>query len=147
MLYSTCGLRGNKADLFDRIDRMLGQGSLLANAAPAQGVAREWSPAVDVREEEGRFVLYLDLPGVDPKDIDVSADAGVLSVRGERVKQEGQDNGYRRSERVSGRFERRFSLPEGTNTDGIEARGRHGVLEVIVPKQPALQPKRIDVTH
>ena len=133
MLYSTRG-------------SLFGQRGLVPDTAFACGTVRRWVPAADVREEDGGFVLYIDVPGVDPKDIDVTADAGVLTVSGERTKV-GQDNGYRRSERISGRFERRFSLPEGTDADAIEARGRHGVLEVIVPKRPDVQPKRIEVTH
>ena len=105
-----------------------------------------WIPSVDVREEDSRFVVYADLPGVDAKDIEITAEKGVLTLRGERksgTKNEG--NGFERVERVAGSFLRRFTLPEDANADGISARHVNGVLEVTIPKQQQVQPKRISV--
>ena len=109
----------------------------------------EWVPAVDIREEESRFVLRADLPGVEPKDIEVTMDDGVLTLRGKReLEQREEREGYRRVERVSGQFFRRFTLPDTADSDAISARSQQGVLEVIIPKQPKLQPRRITVeTH
>ena len=105
-----------------------------------------WVPRVDIHEEKDRFVVLADVPGVDPKDIDITAENGVLTVRGERrsEKREGE-NGYERVERVSGAFLRRFTLPEGANTESIKAKQTNGVLEVTIPKTPAVQPRRISI--
>jgi HSP20 family protein len=105
-----------------------------------------WIPSVDVREEDSRFVVYADLPGVEAKDIEITAEKGVLTLRGERkseTKTEG--TGFERVERVAGSFLRRFTLPETANADGISARHVNGVLEVTIPKQEQVQPKRVTV--
>jgi HSP20 family protein len=105
-----------------------------------------WVPRVDVHEEKDRFVVLADVPGVDPKDIDITAENGVLTVRGERRSEKRQtENGYERVERVSGAFLRRFTLPEGANTEAIKAKQTNGVLEVTIPKTPAVQPRRISI--
>jgi HSP20 family protein len=103
-------------------------------------------PRVDIHEEKDRFVVLADVPGVDPKDIDITAENGVLTVRGERkVEKRETENGYERIERVAGTFLRRFTLPEGANTEQIKAKQTNGVLEVTIPKTPAVQPRRISV--
>jgi HSP20 family protein len=105
-----------------------------------------WVPRVDIHEEKDRFVVLADVPGVDPKDIDITAENGVLTVRGERRAEKREtENGYERVERVSGAFLRRFTLPEGANTDSIKAKQTNGVLEVTIPKTPAVQPRRISI--
>src|SRR5262245_50610777 len=106
----------------------------------------DWQPAVDVHEEPERFVVRADVPGVDPKDIDVTAEKGVLTVRGER-KSEKRENGkgYERIERSVGSFVRRFTLPETANTEAIKAKQVNGVLEIIIPKQAQVQPRRISI--
>ncbi|MDX1516323.1 MAG: Hsp20/alpha crystallin family protein [Woeseiaceae bacterium] len=105
-----------------------------------------WVPAVDIVEEKDRFVLRADVPGVDPNDIEISMDAGALTVAGERRSEnvsEGQ--GFHRVERVSGRFFRRFNLPDTADADGIKAKSSNGILEVTIPKRPEVQARRIAV--
>jgi HSP20 family protein len=105
-----------------------------------------WVPRVDIHEEKDRFVVLADVPGVEPKDIDITAENGVLTVRGERRAEKREtENGYERVERVSGAFLRRFTLPEGANTESIKAKQTNGVLEVTIPKTPAVQPRRISI--
>jgi HSP20 family protein len=105
-------------------------------------------PAVDVHEEKDRFVVQADLPGVKPDDIEVTAEKGILTLRGER-KSEKRDNseGYERLERVTGSFTRRFALPENVQADAIKAKFNHGVLEVSIPKQPVVAAKRVQIEH
>lgn len=106
----------------------------------------DWIPAVDIVEETDRFVLRADVPGVDPADIDVSMDAGTLTVSGQRHEESHSEQaGLQRVERVSGRFYRRFSLPETADAEGIKAHSRNGILEVTIPKLPAVQSRRISV--
>ena len=112
-------------------------------------VTSRWTPAVDVKETAEQFVITADIPGVEPKDIEVTMEDGVLTIKGERkleARSEG-DNGYRRVERAYGSFYRRFTLPDTADAEAISASGKHGVLEVVIPKRAALQPKRIAVSH
>ena len=109
-------------------------------------VTAQWVPRVDIKEEANRFVILADLPGVDPTTIEVDMDKGVLSIKGER-KAEAKAEGERwsRNERAHGVFYRRFALPDSANPDGIEATGKHGVLEISIPKRPEASPRRIYV--
>ena len=109
-----------------------------------------WTPAVDIHEETGRFVVRADLPGVAPADINVTAEQGVLTLRGGRsVQTSGEKpdgNGhYSRVERVSGKFVRSFTLPENVATDQITAQFKDGVLELAIPKVAKTEPRRIEV--
>ena len=103
-------------------------------------------PAVDIKEEKDRFVIYADLPGVDPKDIEITMDQGVLTLKGERSEETKEEReGYKRVERVSGSFYRRFSLPDTADFDHIEAKGKNGVLEITLPKHEKVQARKITV--
>jgi HSP20 family protein len=106
----------------------------------------DWAPAVDIREEDSRFILRADLPGVEPQDIEVTMEDGVLTLRGKRELEHREEReGYRRVERASGQFFRRFTLPDTADASGITAKSSQGVLEVSIPKQAKLQPRRIAV--
>lgn len=110
-----------------------------------RGVA-DWVPAVDIVEEKDRFVLRADVPGVNPDDIDVSMDKGVLSVAGQRHEERSEDvNGGQRLERLTGSFYRRFTLPEIANAEEISATSENGILEVVIPKQAQVESRRIVV--
>jgi HSP20 family protein len=106
----------------------------------------DWVPAVDIVEEKDRFVMRADVPGVDAEDIDISMENGVLSVSGERRLESDDDtNGVRRIERISGKFFRRFTLPETANAEEISAKSQNGILEVVIPKQAKVQARKITV--
>lgn len=106
-----------------------------------------WAPAVDIKEEDNRFVLKADIPGVEPKDIEVTMADGVLTIKGERKHEsEEEANGYKRVERSYGTFYRRFSLPDTADAESISAKGKDGVLEVVIPKHDKVQPRRITVS-
>ncbi len=105
-----------------------------------------WSPAVDIHEEARQFVVRADLPGVKPADIEITAEKGVLALRGSRAfEQRGDDGHYSRVERVSGKFVRSFTLPENVQTDAIKAQFKDGVLELTIPKVAKAEPRRIEV--
>jgi len=109
-------------------------------------VTSDWAPAVDIKEEEKRFVIHADIPGVEPQDIEVHMENGMLTIKGERNTQTEQDReGYKRVERVHGSFYRRFSLPDTADAEKISAKSNNGVLEVVIPKQEKVQPRRISV--
>ena len=106
----------------------------------------DWVPAIDVKEEENRYLIRADLPGVEAEDLDITMDNGVLTLQGKRdTRTEAETAGLRRVERVSGRFSRRFNLPETADSTGISADYRQGVLEISIPKQPEAQPQRIQI--
>ncbi|MCK9637211.1 MAG: Hsp20/alpha crystallin family protein [Methylobacter tundripaludum] len=106
----------------------------------------EWAPAVDIKEEADKFVIHADIPGVKPEDIEVSMEAGVLTVKGQKETEvKTEKEGYKRIERTSGSFYRRFSLPDSADGDAINAKCKLGVLEIIIPKREAIKPKRINV--
>jgi HSP20 family protein len=109
-------------------------------------VTSQWAPRVDIREEDERFIIFADIPGVDPKDIEIHMDKGILTIKGERKVETREDRDrYSRVERAQGVFHRRFALPDSANGDGITATGRHGVLEISIPKRPETKPRRIQV--
>ena len=120
------------------IDRALGE--------TADGASVSWIPHVDIHEEAERFVVAADLPGVDGKDIEITADKGVLTIKGERrSEKKSSADGFERVERASGSFLRRFTLPESADAEAIKATHVNGVLEVAIPKRPQEQPRRIAV--
>jgi HSP20 family protein len=122
------------------IDRLFGAPQTTATDTGA------WLPPVDIQELENQFVLSVDLPGVDPKAVEITSDKGVLTIRGKRDDSRGESReGYRRIERSHGEFQRRFSLPDSADVQNIQAKATHGVLEVIVPKLAQVQPHRITV--
>jgi HSP20 family protein len=105
-----------------------------------------WAPAVDIHEEAQRFLVRADLPGVKPADIEITAEKGVLTIKGERKSESKKtEAGYERVERVAGSFLRRFTLPDTAQADAITAKQANGVLEVSIPKQAQVQPKRVEV--
>jgi HSP20 family protein len=112
----------------------------------ADGASVSWIPHVDIHEEAERFVVVADVPGVDGKDIDITADKGVLTIKGERrAEKQSSKDGYQRVERATGTFLRRFTLPESADAEAIKATHVNGVLEVTIPKRPQEQPRRIEV--
>ena len=124
-------------------DRLLQQN---APVSDEQQSVTDWVPAVDIREEDTQFVLHADLPGIEPNDIEVTLEKGVLTVRGKRVlATRDEHSGFRRVERVSGTFFRRFTLPDTADSQAVRARFANGVLEVAIPKQAQVMPRRITV--
>jgi len=106
-----------------------------------------WLPSVDLREEDGRFVLRADVPGVALKDIEVSAANDGLTIRCERpARQRMSSDGFEYIERAAGTFLRRFTLPTSVRGEDIKAHYADGVLEIEIPKQPRPEARRIPVT-
>jgi HSP20 family protein len=130
------------AEIRSAFDRFLG-----ADGTDASTVAAStWTPRVDIKEEDARFVILADVAGVDPKDIEITMDKGILSIKGERKPEAVAENGkLTRTERSHGAFDRRFALPDSADAEGIQAAGKHGVLEISIPKRPELAPRRIAV--
>ena len=106
----------------------------------------EWAPSVDIEEHADKYVLHADVPGVDPGAIEITLENGVLTLSGSRekiVEQNGVES--RRIERITGRFLRRFTLPESVDADAVKASGKHGVLQIVIPKREAAKARKIAV--
>lgn len=130
--------------LQDEINRLF---SSWSNNESTSAIA-DWMPNVDINERADSFQLHVDVPGVDPKDVEITLDNGVLTISGERsyVKEDNDENMVRRrSERAYGRFYRRFILPDTVDAEKVKASNRHGVLEITIPKQAKALPRRIKV--
>ncbi|PCJ86849.1 MAG: heat-shock protein Hsp20 [Thiotrichaceae bacterium] len=107
-----------------------------------------WTPSVDISEDDKAFTLLADIPGVNPDNIDISMDKGILTIKGERqsVSTEESEN-LKRVERQSGQFYRRFTLPDSADAEKIEAKSEFGVLTIVIPKQEVAVSRRIEVKH
>jgi len=106
----------------------------------------DWVPAADVEEYDDRFELYVDLPGVAAAAVEITLEAGVLTLAGERNPVRSTDPvATARRERGTGRFHRRFILPDTVDAERVKARGRDGVLEITIPKHARAQPRRIEI--
>jgi HSP20 family protein len=106
-----------------------------------------WSPAVDIKENESEIRLDLELPGLKPEDVELTAENGVLTVRGEKKseRKEGEENRFHLVERTYGSFLRTFQLPQGIDEEQIKAEFEHGLLSIHIPKAALPQPKRIQI--
>jgi HSP20 family protein len=136
----------NMLNQFHRdLERVFGTGREVANGDSTIATSA-WVPAVDIKEESNQFVIEADIPGVDPKEVDVFMENGVLTIKGERkVEKQAEKNGFKRVERLHGNFYRRFSLPETADPEKISATGKNGVLQITIPKREVAQPRRIQI--
>jgi len=135
----------NPLSIFDEMNRMVRN---VFNDDWDLPVYRDsiWNPAVDVKENEGSFVLTADIPGLTKKDVKISINNRVLNLHGERKEEKENDDGkfyYR--ERHIGSFSRSFQLPETVNEDGIQASFRNGVLSIELPKLEESLPKDLEI--
>ncbi len=105
--------------------------------------SRHWLPSVESYAKDGKLEIRVDLPGVDPKEVDISLDGPQLVIRGERKSEREEENGYR--EVRYGSFERRFTVPRGIDAEKAEARYENGVLALTLPLPEAAKAKRITV--
>jgi len=122
-------------------------GSFFNQGFPSRLVADEaWAPAVDIKREEGAYLIEMEVPGFAPDEINVEAHDNVLTVEGERESETDKSEGdYIRRERRYGKFVRRFNLPTGASSDDINAQVKDGVLHVRVQDSEAETPKKINV--
>lgn len=137
--------------LSSTLDRMLSLNRALDGALtgthPAFG-GRIWVPALDVTERKDAYVVTLEVPGVDPKDVDISFEQNVLTVRGTKASALAAGDAELRvyaNERVSGAFERAIRLPEFVDGDKISAHAANGLLEITIPKAQVAQPRKIEI--
>lgn len=131
------------------LDRMLTLNRALDQAFNSVAGSRMWVPALDVAERGDAYVIYVELPGVSPDQVDVSFEQNVLTIRGTKpasfdVSTDGEVRVFA-AERVHGTFERSVRLPEFVDAERIDASFTNGLLTVTVPKAQAAQPRKISV--
>jgi HSP20 family protein len=131
------------AALSERLNRVLSDNPTLARSGETYGA---WMPPVDIFEREDGLVLRAELPGMSRGDIDVSVENGLLTLQGERRREQGFDEeSAHRLERVYGRFTRSFTLPTTVDASKIAATYKDGVLEIVLPKSEASKPKKVQI--
>ena len=138
----------NPWSIFDQLQHEMNRAQSHPQKTQDNGdvVSSDWAPAVDIKEDDDKYILIADIPGVEPKDIDIHMENGILSIKGERNSElKTEHDGFKRIERKHGVFYRRFTMPEGVNADKIEAKSDKGVLTLSIPKQEAIKPRKITV--
>lgn len=135
-------LREDMDQLFQRFARGFGE---LTSIWPHE-TATGWMPSLDVNETETEITVRAELPGVDPKDVDVSLSGNQLTLRGQKSEEkEDRDRDHYYAERRYGSFSRTIQLPTSVDPDKITAEAANGVLTIRLHKDQAQAPKRIDV--
>lgn len=133
---------GFRKDMNDLVQRFFG-GSIAETDA---GLVETWQPRCDVEENDKEFVVKADLPGVDPKEVDISISGNTLIVRGEKKEEkEEKKKNYHRVERFVGEFYRAIDLPSAADAEKITATSTNGTVTITIPKKPGTQPKKIAV--
>ena len=133
--------------LSNRLANIFGRQTAKCDSECGERVAAaSWAPLVDIAEDDKQYLIKLELPEVDKKDLNVTVENGVLTVSGER-KAETEDKSlkYHRVERVYGSFSRSFTVPQDTDASKVTAEFKDGVLRVQLAKSEQARPKSIEV--
>jgi HSP20 family protein len=110
--------------------------------------AQLWVPAMDVAEKADAYLINVELPGVEPNQVEINFEQNVLTIRGTKPSSFDATNGEYRvytAERVTGEFERSVRLPDFVDSERIDASYAHGLLRIVVPKAQAAQPRKIEI--
>jgi HSP20 family protein len=122
------------------------QQGLRRGTGTEEGLGAAWQPPVDVFEDADSMQLQVEVPGVDPKEVEIQVEGNTLTIRGERkLEKEDHRENYQRIERVYGAFSRTFTLPSIVDAEHISAEGKDGVLRVVLPKKAETKPRQIKV--
>lgn len=125
-------------------DEMVGQG--LWRTGDEQSLRGAWVPAINILEKDDSMQITADLPGLNPEDVEVTVEQGVLNIRGERKFEEAAEGEtFHRVERLYGVFERNFTLPNSIDTDKIEAKFNNGVMVLTLPKREESKPRSVKI--
>jgi len=132
--------------LRDRMNRLFEDAVSTARTEEKDMISSSWVPSVDIYEDEKQLVLTAELPGINEKDVDIKIEDNTLSIHGERkLEKETREENYHRIERAYGSFYRSFTLPNHIDQDKIQAEHENGVLRIIMPKKPELQPRKVKI--
>lgn len=137
------------SDLFrSSFNRMLDQtfNEFFAGRPSEDFASRGWVPPVDIRETDEALTLFVELPGLNGDDVEITLENGRLTLRGERkFEKDVNEDSYHRIERSYGAFARSFTLPRNVEADKVKATFKDGVLSIELPKAEAARPRRIDI--
>jgi HSP20 family protein len=127
-----------------RLNRLFGHNDLLE--ADGISTAGDWAPAVDILETDREITIKAELPGIEGKDVSVSLENNVLTLKGERrTEREMYTENYHRMERAYGSFCRSFSIPAFIHEESVTAEFRNGLLTITLPKKASARGKTIEV--
>ena len=131
----------------NRFNRFLGEFPNRMGSGEIHSLAvADWSPEVDISEDEHGYLLKADLPEIKKDDVRITVEDGILNVSGERkTEKEGQKRKFHRMERSFGNFRRSFTLPEDADSTKVTAEFRDGVLKVHLPTTPIARSKAIEI--
>jgi HSP20 family protein len=133
-------------EMQNRMAALLGQRLPLRGGGEEAVTLTEWSPAVDISEDDKEYTIKAELPGMHKDDVRVTVEGGVLSIAGERkAEKEEKNKRYHRTERSYGSFTRSFTLPEGASGEKVTADFKDGILIVHLQKDEKAKPKSIEV--
>jgi len=132
------------ASIQGELNRLFGR--TFAGTEPEPSFAGSWVPPLDVYETPEKLVVTVELPGIDPSDVDVSVENSTLAISGSReFYSDAKEENFHRVERRFGSFQRMLSLPSTANADNIDATFDKGVLTIEVPKKEEAKPKKITI--
>jgi len=130
----------------DRMSRVFNDFWARGQRSDEDSISSSWLPAVDVRESTEALELQAELPGIDPKDVQISVEGSMLTIRGSRnFERAAEGETYHRVERSYGAFERTFTLPANVDSSRIKAVYRLGVLALTLPKREESKPRSIAI--
>ncbi len=132
------------AQLRDQMNRMFDQSISSYGREPVS--ARTWAPPVDITETEDAITLHVEVPGINPEDINIQVEGGTITIKGERkFEKEEKGTQFVRTERTYGLFQRSFTLGLPIKQQEVEATYNDGVLTVMLPKAEEVKPKQVQV--
>jgi HSP20 family protein len=138
------------AGLQERMNRLFEESVRTRGTASGQeedwALGGSWAPPVDIFEQDGNIVLKAEIPGIEPKDVELRVENNVLTIKGERkLENEVKRESYHRVERAYGVFTRQFTLPTTVDAENIKAEYKDGMLKVSLPKREEAKPKQISI--
>lgn len=139
-------LFSNLSDLHQTLERLFepswfDRENWLSNVAGSN-----WTPTVDIKDEANQYIIRADVPGVEPKNIEVTIDKGVLTIKGHKeIEKKEEKENFVHIERSQGTFYRSITLPNAADSANIKAKSKNGVLEIVVPKTKESLSKKIQV--
>lgn len=134
--------------LENRLERFFGRSpsSLTGDGGKEDMTVTQWSPAVDISEDDKGYTVKAELPDIKKEDVKVCVENGDITISGERkFEKEEKGKKFHRVERTFGSFVRSFTLPEGVSGDKVSASFKDGILEVHIPKDEQAKPKSVEV--
>lgn len=145
MNYSRHKFRHNVlTDISENFDKLMTVFDNLPEVA--SDLSSGWMLKMDVKEEPTQFIVYAEVPGIDPKDIDISFDNGCLTIKGQKsLEKKDEKENFLRIERSSGSFMRQIALPESIDSNRVKAKTKNGVLEITLPKKQQSTSRKIQV--